>query len=77
LKKRKVFTSFNGDSVHVIDLPGTYSLTAYSMEEVVVRDYLTNNQPDLLIDVVDASNLERNLYLALQFRNWACPWLLL
>jgi ferrous iron transport protein B len=73
VEKKEGFASFNGDSVHVIDLPGTYSLTAYSMEEVVVRDYLTNNQPNLLIDVVDASNLERNLYLALQFRELGVP----
>ena len=73
VEKKEGHVSFNGDSIHVIDLPGTYSLTAYSMEEVVVRDYLTTEQPDVLIDVVDASNLERNLYLALQFRELGVP----
>jgi len=57
----------NGYKIHVVDLPGTYSLTAYSIEEVVARDFLVNEKPDVVIDIVDASNLERNLYLALQF----------
>ncbi len=50
----------------LIDLPGTYSLTAYSTEERVARDFLIRDRPDVVIDVVDASNLERNLYLAVQ-----------
>jgi ferrous iron transport protein B len=50
----------------VVDLPGTYSLTAYSLEEVIARDFVINEQPDIVVTVVDASNLERNLYLALQ-----------
>ncbi len=50
----------------IIDLPGTYSLTAYSLEEVVARNFLIDDKPDVAIDVVDASNLERNLYLTAQ-----------
>jgi ferrous iron transport protein B len=53
-------------TVRVIDLPGTYSLSAYSMEEKVTRDYITEARPDVVINVVDASNLERNLYLTVQ-----------
>ena len=49
-----------------VDLPGTYSLTAYSQEEVVARDFLIDERPDAVVSVVDASNLERNLYLTLQ-----------
>ncbi len=49
--------------LNIVDLPGTYSLTAFSEEELVARDYLLNRAPDVVIDVVDASNLERNLYL--------------
>ena len=60
-------------SIDVVDLPGTYSLTAYSPEEKVVREYLIHERPDVLIDVIDASNLERNLYLALQFRELGVP----
>lgn len=51
----------------MVDLPGTYSLTAYSLEEVLDRDFLINEKPDVVVDIVDASNLERNLYLAVQF----------
>lgn len=51
---------------HITDLPGTYSLTAYSPEEIYVRQYIANNHPDVIINVVDASNLERNLYLTTQ-----------
>src|SRR5512140_29399 len=57
---------FKGHTIHVVDLPGTYSLSAYSMEEIVSRDYLAIEKPDIIINVVDASALERNLYLTLQ-----------
>ncbi|WP_028579814.1 ferrous iron transport protein B [Desulfogranum japonicum] len=57
----------------IVDLPGTYSLTAYSAEELVARDYLVNNNPDVVINVVDASNLERNLYLTSQFLELGTP----
>jgi ferrous iron transport protein B len=49
--------------LNIVDLPGTYSLTAFSEDELVARDYLLNQAPDVVINVVDASNLERNLYL--------------
>jgi small GTP-binding protein len=49
--------------LNLVDLPGTYSLTAFSEEELVARDYLLNHAPDVVINVVDASNLDRNLYL--------------
>ena len=50
----------------IIDLPGTYSLSAFSMEEKVARDFLMNEKPDVVINVIDATNLERNLYLTVQ-----------
>ena len=59
--------------LHVVDLPGTYSLTAYSLEEVVARDFLVNEKPEVVINIVDASNLERNLYLAVQFLELGIP----
>ena len=62
--------------IHVIDLPGTYSLTAYSPEELVARNVVLNEAPDLVVDVVDASNLERNLYLAVQFMELGIPMIL-
>ena len=65
-KKEGLYTD-KDFQLHIIDLPGTYSLTAYSLEEVVARDFLVNRKPEVVINIVDASNLERNLYLAVQF----------
>ncbi len=59
--------------LHIVDLPGTYSLTAYSLEEVVARDYLVDEKPEVVINIVDSSNLERNLYLAVQFLEMGIP----
>ncbi|MFP4521254.1 MAG: ferrous iron transport protein B [Fibrobacterota bacterium] len=53
-------------AIRVIDLPGTYSLSAYSNDEKVARDYIVKEKPDVLVNVIDSSNLERNLYLTLQ-----------
>jgi len=65
-----------GYEIEVVDLPGTYSLTAYSLEEIVARDFVVNERPDLVVDVVDASNLDRNLYLAVQFKELGVPLLI-
>ena len=60
--EKKVGTyRLNGYRFNIVDLPGTYSLTAYSLEEIVARDFLVNERPDLVVDIVDASNLDRNL----------------
>lgn len=56
----------NGYTFRIVDLPGTYSLSAYTPEELYVRNHLNEAQPDVVINVVDASNLERNLYLTTQ-----------
>ncbi|NNF99703.1 MAG: ferrous iron transport protein B [Desulfobacteraceae bacterium] len=56
----------------IIDLPGTYSLTPFSIEEIVARDYILLEKPDVVIDIIDASNLERSLYLATQLRELDC-----
>ena len=71
-KKEGLFTH-NNQPIKVIDLPGTYSLTAYSVEELVARDYLVNEKPDVVVNIVDASNLERNLYLTCQFLELGVP----
>ncbi|MCP4666083.1 MAG: ferrous iron transport protein B, partial [Deltaproteobacteria bacterium] len=60
-------------NIEVVDLPGTYSLTAYSLEEIVARDFLVNEKPDLVVDIVDASNFERNLYLGVQLMELGIP----
>ena len=65
-----------GYDIEVVDLPGTYSLTAYSMEEIVARDFLVKERPDLVVDIVDASNLDRNLYLTMQFKELGVPLLI-
>lgn len=57
----------------ITDLPGTYSMTAYSSEELVARDYLVYNRPQVVINIVDASNLERNLYLTCQLLEMGAP----
>jgi len=59
--------------IELVDLPGTYSLSAYSIEEIVSRDFVINDKPDVIIDVMDSTNLERNLYLLLQFQELGIP----
>jgi ferrous iron transport protein B len=63
----------NGTEIQVVDLPGTYSLTAFSLEEVIARDFIIDEQPDVVVTVVDSSNLERNLYLTLQILELGAP----
>ncbi|WP_304240702.1 ferrous iron transport protein B [Gracilinema caldarium] len=72
--EKKEGQRIRGDRVyHFIDLPGIYSLTAYSIDEVVTRDFLLDEKPDLIIDVLDSTNLERHLYLCLQFQELGIP----
>ncbi|MBW2370504.1 MAG: ferrous iron transport protein B, partial [Deltaproteobacteria bacterium] len=72
--EKKEGTYIDSDrKLHIVDLPGTYSLTAYSLEEVVAREYLVNEKPAAVINIVDASNLERNLYLTVQFLELGVP----
>jgi len=67
----------HGDVVgRLVDLPGTYSLSALSPEEIIARDYLLTGEPDVVIDVVDATNLERNLYLTAQLLELGIPLVL-
>ena len=63
----------NKKDVTVTDLPGIYSLSPYTLEEVVSRDYLLKEKPDVIIDLVDATNIERNLYLATQLLEIGIP----
>jgi len=62
-----------GMLIEVVDLPGTYSLAAYSEEEIVARDFLLEGRADIVVVVVDASNLERNLYLVVQILELQLP----
>ena len=62
----------HGYELTIIDLPGTYSLTPFSIEEIVARNFVLDAHPDVVIDIIDASNLERSLYLATQLREIDC-----
>ena len=73
VEKMEGTTQHRGHAIRIVDLPGIYSLTAYSMEEIVSRKYIIEEKPDVVIDVVDASNLERNLYLAQQLKELDIP----
>ena len=66
VEKRIGQKSYNGYHITFVDLPGTYSLTAYSLDEKVARDFIINENPDLIINVIDSGNLERSLYLTMQ-----------
>ncbi len=63
VEKKEGYTEISGKKVHVVDLPGTYSLSAYTPEELITRNFIIEEKPDVILDIVDASNLERNLYL--------------
>ena len=64
---------FHGNTYNLVDLPGTYSLTSYTMEERVARNYILNGNVDVIVNVIDASTLERNLYLTLQLLELGKP----
>ncbi len=77
VEKKEGKFRFNGLDVNVVDLPGTYSLSALSPEEIIARDYILNNKPDMVVTVMDAANLERNLYLAVQVLELGVPVLVM
>ncbi|MEW6672449.1 MAG: ferrous iron transport protein B [Thermodesulfobacteriota bacterium] len=61
-----------GYDLKIVDLPGTYSLTPFSIEEIIARNFILDDRPDVVIDIIDSSNLERSLYLATQLRELDC-----
>ena len=63
-------------TIEVVDLPGIYSLSAASLDEEVVRDYILSGEADLIVNIIDASNLERNLYLTVQLLEMQVPMVL-
>ena len=73
--RRSGWFEHGGLRFEVVDLPGTYSLSAYSPDEAVARDYIVRARPDLVVNVLDATNLERNLYLTAQIVETAVPLL--
>ena len=73
VEKKEASFEYAGTKIRLVDLPGTYSLSPYTQEEIIARDYLVNERPDLIINVVDATNLERNLYLTVQLMELGIP----
>lgn len=73
VEKKEGIITHRGQRIHLIDLPGTYSLSAHSLEEIITRKFIIENRPDVVINIVDASNLERNLYLTTQLLELGIP----
>lgn len=76
VEKKEALFDVDGRSIRLVDLPGCYSLSPYSQEEIITRDYLVTEKPDLIINVVDATNLERNLYLTMQLLELGIPMIM-
>lgn len=76
VEKKEGKALFESYEINVVDLPGTYSLSAYSEDEVVARDFIIKDKPDVIVHIVDSSNLERNLYLATQLMELEVPLVL-
>jgi len=76
VEEKRGLRRYKGHEITVVDLPGTYSLTAYSEEELIARNYIIEERPDVVVDVVDSSNIERNLYLATQLLEMNVPLVL-
>jgi ferrous iron transport protein B len=73
VEKKEGIYRLEDKKINIVDLPGTYSLTAYSEEEVVARDFLIFEKPQVIVNIIDAANLERNLYLTTQFFELGIP----
>lgn len=76
VEKKSGFLSYKGRRIEVVDLPGTYGLTAWSLDEKVARDFVVHEKPDVIVNVLDASNLERGLYLTVQLIELGAPLVL-
>jgi ferrous iron transport protein B len=76
VEKRSGVVNHKDRRIEIIDLPGIYSLTAFSEEEIVARNFILQEKPDVIIDVIDSSSLERNLYLAVQILEIGIPMVL-
>ncbi|MGL4392504.1 MAG: ferrous iron transport protein B [Fusobacteriaceae bacterium] len=76
VEKKEANFIFNGEKINLIDLPGVYSLSPYSLEEKVTRDFILDENPDVVINVLDSTNLERNLYLTLLLKELGKPMII-
>ncbi len=73
VERKEGYCIHKGIEMRIVDLPGAYSLSAYSVEEAVARNFLVNEKPDVVVSIIDSSNLERNLYLAVQLMEFGAP----
>ncbi|OGW45422.1 MAG: ferrous iron transport protein B, partial [Nitrospirae bacterium GWC2_57_9] len=73
VEKKEAQFEYGDRIIKLVDLPGTYSLSPYTQEEIIARDYLVDERPDVILNVVDATNLERNLYLSVQLMELGIP----
>lgn len=73
VEKKEGKMKFQDKNLVLVDLPGTYSLSPYSMEEIIAKNFVTNEKPDVVINIVDASNIERNLFLTMQLLELGRP----
>jgi len=73
VEKKESLITYKGTKINLVDLPGTYSLSAFSLDESIARNFIVTENPDIILNLVDASNLERNLYLTLQLLELGKP----
>ncbi len=73
VEKKEGKLKYKGLDIKLVDLPGTYSLNAYSIEEIIAKDFIVKDNPDVVINIVDGTNLERNLYLTVQLLELGVP----
>lgn len=76
VEKKEADFTYNGEEIKFIDLPGVYSLSPYTIEENITRDFIINEEPDIVINVVDSTNLERNLYLTMLLKELGKPMIM-
>lgn len=76
VEKKEAHFNYKGEDVILIDLPGVYSLSPYTLEEKITRDFILNENPDVVVNVVDSTNLERNLYLSLLLKELGKPMIM-
>ncbi|WP_297595872.1 ferrous iron transport protein B [uncultured Cetobacterium sp.] len=73
VEKKEAEFEYRGEKIQCIDLPGVYSLSPYTLEEMITRDFIINERPDVVINIVDSTNLERNLYLTMLLKELGRP----
>ncbi len=73
VEKREGIRKYKDYTIKIYDLPGTYSLTSYSLDELVARDFIIDEKPDIVIDVMDSTNIQRHLYLCMQIQEFGIP----